>query len=91
MGRSITPKYVIDTLDASGLTFTTAWDCKRYGRPTAVNIENFIKLFNYSLKPGRINAHLGSEATVTKGTIYVNTTAPRQEVATFRKPSFEVI
>jgi len=91
MRRSTTPKYVISTLDVSGLTSIMEWNCKRYGRPTEANIEIFIKRFNQSLQSGRINAHLGSKAIVSKGTIYKNTIAPRQEVATFRKPLFEVI
>lgn len=59
MGRSVTPKYAM-TVDGNPETCFT-WDCKRYGRPTAANVEKWVMTYAKSLEAGGVNVGI-SEA-----------------------------
>jgi len=93
MGRTVTPKYILDMLTSVGKTVAIVWNCKTHGKPNTENIEKYIDRFNSGLKKGEVNEYLGSEYYITKGIVYLNGSiyTAREEVATFRKPSFEVI
>lgn len=71
MGRSYTPRYVVQIVETSpppgnrNFWHTPAsWNVKSrtnvagYGNPTDKNLEKFISKYGDSLKPGGINQHL---------------------------------
>lgn len=54
MGRSITPKYVIDMPGST----TACWNCKQDGRANEANLKKYMEALLASLKPGGANAHV---------------------------------
>jgi hypothetical protein len=87
-GKSTTPKYVIAFTKVFGgvrMQHTPmSWD-KQYGKPTAKNLEAFIRKHNQSLKPGGVNAHLGSKSLVLAAAIRHNKVGG-SDVATWKDP-----
>jgi hypothetical protein len=78
MGRSSTPKYVIEFVTGNGRQRTHEWRVrtsyrgKGYGRPTEANLEKHVQAYNASVEPGGCNAHLGPKATAVAAVIKLN-------------------
>jgi len=100
MGRLITPKYALYYRDNTPglLEQSGAWNVtdrnypgSGYGRPTAANLERWVRAFNKSMSPGEVNHH------VSKALGYLlhvsNARIVRQKdgrvMAEYRAPLFE--
>lgn len=92
MGRVVTPTYRVETTTNVGRLTDMAWNCKRDGRPTAENLEEWRKGYNRSFLPGGVNGprhdsdvilHISSARIVRQST--------GKAVAEVRAPMFEVV
>jgi hypothetical protein len=92
MSRSTTPAYRYEMVTTgNGECTPAAWNVGGrygYGRPTAANLEKFLKAFEESTKPGGCNAHLGTTVVFSAKIIHQ---ASHKVVATYRGPSFVVV
>ena len=82
MGRSRTPKYVVELVTPGFYTSPSEWrvrdgcQTKGYGRPNNENLRKYIEQFIASMQPGGVNAHLKEQSkpyTVTYALVYHNT------------------
>ncbi len=82
MGRSTTPKYVVELVTPGFYTSPSGWQVrdgcqtKGSGKPTNENLKKFVEQFIASMQPGGVNAHLQRQAepyVVTAAYIYHNT------------------
>ncbi len=82
MGRSRTPKYVVELVTPGFYTSPSEWrvkdgcQTKGSGKPTDENLKKFVEQFVASMQPGGVNAHLqeqGKPYVVTHAFIYHNT------------------
>ena len=58
-----TPTFVVAVEIKRGVMSDFAWKAD-YGRATAANLENFVKVYNASMLPGGCNEHLGDAAQI---------------------------
>ena len=58
MGRSITPKYRVETVCVGSMNTPCAWR-PEYGQPTEANLAEYVRRTNESVKPGGCNEHIG--------------------------------
>jgi hypothetical protein len=78
MGRSSTPKYVVEFTTGNGKQRTQEWRVrtsyrgKGYGMPTEANLEKYVLVYNASVETGGCNAHLGPKAKATTAVIKLN-------------------
>jgi len=73
MGKSLTPKYVVDLFHVGIQSTTAAWR----GRATEKRLREYVVSYNESIKPGGINARVGEvfgvlAARATLAVIYTN-------------------
>lgn len=70
MGKTVTPKYALHIMFASGAhgLHTLVWD---FGRATDANLAAWVAKFDASMAPGGWNAHLGPD-TVSHASIALN-------------------
>lgn len=61
MGRSFTPKYVIELYFGNGTcSGRMPWNGRMDGLPRLPNVERYVRTFQASTEPGGRNAHLGA-------------------------------
>lgn len=95
MGKSVTPKYVVQINDGRGDNFKTpmTWNSRQSGRPTAANLEKYVKVYAKSLEQGGVNAHvseaLGFIPYPNSAEIRLNDLS-RQVIATWKAAMFQV-
>lgn len=69
VSKSTTPTYRATVTQKNGFRFSVIWDCRYAGRPTDASALNWLNVYNASLAPGGVNAHLagnGHEAVSIK-------------------------
>lgn len=95
MGRSYTPTYRVEYNDNPfrvAWNGIEAWDCKRYGRPTAKNLTEWRNRRNASMQKGGVNDHipaaLGYIPHISHAKIVRQSTG--EVVAEYVMPAFEI-
>jgi hypothetical protein len=84
MGRSTTPRYVVEM---SGGFTAAAWRVRQDGRPTDANLARYVAGFEASTAPGGVNAHLGT-TRVRSAKVRENSYGG-EVVARYQAPMFE--
>ena len=100
MGKSVTPKYRVETKEyhpnsTSPHWQKMVWEVKSrtnvvgYGSPNTENLFNFIIRYSESFKPGGVNQHIGFVPAITQAKIVNQFTG--QIMASWTAPMFQVV
>ncbi len=94
MGKSTTPKYIVETRDNSHWHSTPmAWQMKQYGKPTVKNLEKFMANLNESFNVGGVNFPSSKAAgfIVYHHAARIINQKTGDNVASWSAPSFQVM
>jgi hypothetical protein len=69
MGRSSTPKYVIEVIEPrvrkdnsiAHVPVVMIWEYKRHGKPTDANVKKYVHIYAKSFEPGGVNSGISQE------------------------------
>lgn len=68
MGYSVTPVYRVEfslTNPHQGMT-PVAWDTRKDGRASLINLTKLVESFNASFQPGSTNEHIGEKGMIVE-------------------------
>jgi hypothetical protein len=88
MGRSVTPKYRVETKENVGAMTPAAWR----GRATPARLAEWVEACNKSFLPGGVNGHVSESRGVV---VYIHAAkiieqATGRVVAEYKAPAFQV-
>ena len=99
MGKTVTPKYRVETIETDGCKNVYSWRCKGdcqgkgYGNANTKNLEAWRVAFNASFNAGGVNFHISKVADhvphISRATLVLQATG--EVVASTSMPMFEVV